>query len=134
MTLGWLKSVRGELPQKRVQLVLGTHASPQWGGTKPHVQPSGGSATGWLRRLLEEDESLTIEDAALAASALGVLGDRGHADAEGGCFVSVDLGSDRQVLEVLDTIQGFVSSRAEGALRDSVVIDLDERTYTARPE
>jgi hypothetical protein len=45
------------------------------------VQPSGGSATGWLHRLLQEDENLTIEEAAFAASALGALGGRGHAEA-----------------------------------------------------
>jgi hypothetical protein len=31
----------------------------------------------WLRRLLEEDQNLTIEDASLAASALAALGGRG---------------------------------------------------------
>ena len=35
----------------------------------------------WLRRLLEEDENLTIEEAILAASALGALGGRGHEEA-----------------------------------------------------
>jgi hypothetical protein len=35
----------------------------------------------WLRRLLEEDESLTIEEAALAASALAALGGGGHDEA-----------------------------------------------------
>jgi hypothetical protein len=35
----------------------------------------------WLRRLLEEDETLTIEEAAFAASALAALGGRGHVDA-----------------------------------------------------
>jgi hypothetical protein len=34
----------------------------------------------WLLRLLQEDENLTIEDAGLAASALGALGGRGHAE------------------------------------------------------
>jgi hypothetical protein len=38
-------------------------------------------AVRWLRRLLEEDENLTIEDASLAASALAALGGRAHAEA-----------------------------------------------------
>ena len=38
-------------------------------------------AVRWLRRLLEEDEHLTIEEAALAASALAGLGGRGHEEA-----------------------------------------------------
>jgi hypothetical protein len=35
----------------------------------------------WLRRLLQEDENLTIEEAGLAASALAALGGRGDAEA-----------------------------------------------------
>jgi hypothetical protein len=35
----------------------------------------------WLRRLIEEDEKLTIEEAALAVSALAALGDREHENA-----------------------------------------------------
>jgi hypothetical protein len=35
----------------------------------------------WLRRLLEEDECLTIDEAALAVSALAALGGRGHTEA-----------------------------------------------------
>jgi hypothetical protein len=38
-------------------------------------------AVRWLLRLLEEDENLTIEEAALAASALAALGGRGHEEA-----------------------------------------------------
>jgi hypothetical protein len=38
-------------------------------------------AVRWLRRLLEEDENLTVEEAVLAASALAALGGRGHAEA-----------------------------------------------------
>jgi ribosomal protein S7 len=39
-------------------------------------------AVRWLRRLLEEDQNLTIEeDASLAASALAALGGRAHAEA-----------------------------------------------------
>ena len=35
----------------------------------------------WLRRLLEEDECLTIDEAALAVSALAALGGRGQTEA-----------------------------------------------------
>jgi hypothetical protein len=38
-------------------------------------------AVRWLLRLLQEDENLTIEEAALAASALAALGGRGHSGA-----------------------------------------------------
>ncbi len=38
-------------------------------------------AVRWLRRLLDEDAHLTIEEAALAASALAALGGRGHPEA-----------------------------------------------------
>jgi hypothetical protein len=38
-------------------------------------------AVRWLRRLLEEDDNLTIDEAALAAVALAALGGRGHAEA-----------------------------------------------------
>ena len=40
-------------------------------------------AVRWLRRLIEEDESLTIEEAALAASCLSVLGGQSHDEALG---------------------------------------------------
>jgi hypothetical protein len=35
----------------------------------------------WLRRLLEEDETLTLTEAALAVSCLSALGTRAHTDA-----------------------------------------------------
>jgi hypothetical protein len=38
-------------------------------------------AVRWLERLLEEDERLSIEEVALAASALATMGGRGHAEA-----------------------------------------------------
>ena len=40
-------------------------------------------AVRWLRRLLEEDESLTIEEAAMAASCLSALGGPSHEEAYG---------------------------------------------------
>ena len=38
-------------------------------------------AVRWLERLLEEDERLSIEEAAVAASSLAALGGRGHREA-----------------------------------------------------
>jgi hypothetical protein len=38
-------------------------------------------AVRWLLRLLEEDDSMSIEEVAMAASALAALGGRGHTDA-----------------------------------------------------
>ena len=38
-------------------------------------------AVRWLLRLLEEDGSLTIEEASLASAALTALGGRGHQEA-----------------------------------------------------
>jgi len=40
-------------------------------------------AVRWLRRLLEEDESLTIEEAAMAGSCLSALGGPSHEEAYG---------------------------------------------------
>jgi hypothetical protein len=40
-------------------------------------------AVRWLRRLLEEDESLTIEEATMAASCLSALGGPSHEEAHG---------------------------------------------------
>jgi hypothetical protein len=67
-------------------------------------------------------------------SALAAFAPELSTDDEGRCFVSVELGSDERVLEVLDAVQRFVGSRAEGALRDSVIIEMDEREFTIRPE
>jgi hypothetical protein len=51
-------------------------------------------------------------------------------DDEGRSFVSVELGSDRQVVEVLNALQRHLDTRAEGTVVDSVVVALDERKYT----
>ena len=40
-------------------------------------------AVRWLRRLLEEDESVTIEEATVAASCLSTLGGPSHEEAYG---------------------------------------------------
>lgn len=50
-------------------------------------------------------------------------------DDEGTCFVSVDLGSDRHVGFVLDSLQRFVDSRAAGVAVNTVVVQLDGRRY-----
>ena len=57
-----------------------------------------------------------------------------HTDAENRCFVSVQLGSDRHVVDVLAAIQHFADSRAAGALENSVVFELAERQYTIHPD
>jgi hypothetical protein len=51
-------------------------------------------------------------------------------DDEDKFFVSVDLGSDRQVVEVLDALHRFLDSRAEETVVNSMVVSLDERHYT----
>jgi hypothetical protein len=40
-------------------------------------------AVRWLRRLLDEDDNLTIEEAAMAASCLSALGGPSHEEAYG---------------------------------------------------
>jgi hypothetical protein len=55
-------------------------------------------------------------------------------DDEGKCFVSVELGSDRDVVEVLAAIQRFVDARAADAVEKSVVVAINERQYTFHPE
>jgi hypothetical protein len=53
-------------------------------------------------------------------------------DQDGKWFVSVGLGSDRQVVQVLDAIHSFLDARSAGTPPDSVVVALDERKYTIR--
>jgi hypothetical protein len=67
-------------------------------------------------------------------SALEAFAPELSADDEGRCFVSLELGSDQHDLEVLDAVQRFMDSSANGAPRDSVVIEMDEREFTIRPE
>jgi hypothetical protein len=50
-------------------------------------------------------------------------------DDEATCFVSVDLGSDRHVAFVLDSLHRFVDSRAAGVAVNTVVVQLDGRRY-----
>jgi len=52
---------------------------------------------------------------------------------DGGYHVSVGLGSDRRVLEVLDAIQAFLADRAAGTV-DSMTVSLDGRDYTLHTE
>ena len=80
-------------------------------------------------------QRLTIEAAThLSAQDLfGVLAEFNPAltvdDETGRFFVSVDLGSDRRVVEVLNTVQRFVDMRAEGTAMNSLVVAVDERRY-----
>jgi hypothetical protein len=67
-------------------------------------------------------------------SALSVFYPQVVTDDEGKCFVSVELGSDREVVEVLAAIQRFVDAKAVDAVKKSVVVALDERRYTFHPE
>ena len=51
-------------------------------------------------------------------------------DDEDRCFVSVDLGSDRRVVEVLNAVQRFVDARAEGAtMNSSLMVSVNEKRY-----
>jgi hypothetical protein len=47
---------------------------------------------------------------------------------DGGHFVSVQLGSDRRVLDVLDAIQSFLADRA-AAVTSSAIVEFDGRSY-----
>jgi hypothetical protein len=81
-----------------------------------------------------EVQRLTIQAASpLSAqglySALSEFSPDFTTDDEGTCFVSVDLGSDRHVVFVLDSLQRFVDSRAAGAAVNTVVVQLDDRRY-----
>ena len=79
-------------------------------------------------------QRLTIEAAThLSAqglySALSVFDPELTTDDGGACFVTVDLGSDRQVVEVLDAVQRFVDTRAEGAAMNSLIVAVNEKRY-----
>lgn len=50
-------------------------------------------------------------------------------DIDGQCFVSVDLGSDRQVVRVLDAVQRFVDARTEGAAMTSLIVAVNDKRY-----
>jgi hypothetical protein len=51
-------------------------------------------------------------------------------DEQGRYFVTVMLGSDERVLEVLDAIEGHLAERAEGDPASSLRVALDGRQYT----
>jgi hypothetical protein len=79
-------------------------------------------------------QRLTIEAAThLSAqnlySVLSEFNPKFTVDDERGCFVSVDLGSDRQVVEVLNSVQRFVDARAEVAAMNSLLVAVDEKRY-----
>ena len=50
-------------------------------------------------------------------------------DETGRYFVSVDLGSDRRVVEVLNAVQRFVDMRAEGTAMNSLVVAVNDKRY-----
>jgi hypothetical protein len=54
-------------------------------------------------------------------------------DEAGECFVTVDLGSDRRVLDVFDTIQEHLADRAAGVGVDSMTVALDDGTRFSVP-
>ena len=62
-------------------------------------------------------------------SALSEFSPQFTVDDELQSFVSVDLGSDRQVVEVLDAVQRFVDARAEGAAMTSLLVAVNEKRY-----
>lgn len=68
--------------------------------------------------------------AAALYNALSTFHPELETDNEGRCSVSVALGSDRQVVEVLNTIHDHLRSRADGDAVSSMVVALDDRHYT----
>jgi len=51
-------------------------------------------------------------------------------DEQGAHSVSVELGSDKRVVEVLDAIQLFLAGRAAGTVTSSLTVALDGHDYT----
>jgi hypothetical protein len=80
-------------------------------------------------------QTLTIHAASLESgralySALYRFHPEFEPDANGSCFVSIDLGDDRHVLEVLAAIEDYVSDRPQGSAARSVSVALAGRGYT----
>jgi hypothetical protein len=77
-------------------------------------------------------EARSLEGARALYSALSPFGPELSGSDENGYRVAVALrGSDRQVIAVLDAIEGYVSGRSDGPAR----LELDGRRYTlAGPE
>jgi hypothetical protein len=75
-------------------------------------------------------QAATPASAAALYSALSPFHPELETDDEGRCSVSVALGSDRQVLQVLDAIHQHLRSRGEVGTVNSLTVALDERTYT----
>jgi hypothetical protein len=49
---------------------------------------------------------------------------------DGECFVSIELGGDRHVIEVLAAIEDYVTTRPAGGTVSSMSVALDGRGYT----
>ncbi len=80
-------------------------------------------------------QTLTVHAASLESgralySALYRFHPEFEPDANGSCFVSVDLGGDRHVLEVLAAIEDYVSDRPRGTATHSMSVALTGRGYT----
>jgi hypothetical protein len=89
-----------------------------------------GEGRGELQRLTIQPA--THQSAQDLCSALSDFDPELGTDGEERYFVSVELGSDQRVVEVLNVLQQFVDSRVVGAVEQSVVVALDERRYTIR--
>ena len=79
-------------------------------------------------------QRLTIQAASLWSaqglySALSEFRPDFTTDDDGTSFVSVDLGDDAHVAEILSAVQRFLDSRGDGVAVHSVLVSLDERRY-----
>ena len=63
------------------RITLGESLALQHSSREKDLERRSRFAVRWLQLLLEEDERLSIEEAAVAASALAALGGRGHQEA-----------------------------------------------------
>lgn len=51
-------------------------------------------------------------------------------DGNGSCFVSIDLGGDRHVLDVLAALEDYVTDRPQGGAMHPMSVALEGRGYT----
>jgi hypothetical protein len=72
------------------------------------------------------------ESAANLYSALSEFHPEIDVDDERRHFVRVALGSDGEIIQILDTIQRFLAGRSGADVSDSVSFALDGRDYTLR--
>jgi hypothetical protein len=69
----------------------------------------------------------SVESAGALYSALAQFRPELEDDEQGGLYVSVELGSDRRIVEVLDAIQLFRANRAAAAATSALTLELDSR-------